>query len=165
MTRFELRPEHIALFSDTVSEFFASLCGEPAQVRSAYLLDDTQDPVLWNDFHGLIVLSGDFVGTVCFSASRKLLTHVLLLSGEGRYDDDTHLDLVGEIANQFAGRARKKFGERLEISTPVAFAGRARQIGRHARSAPYAIPFSWHGYEAGLVVNLEPAGIAARQEN
>jgi chemotaxis protein CheX len=157
MRSYELRPEHIELFSETVSEFFDSLCGEPAQVRSAYLLDDAQDPVLWNDFHGLIVISGDFVGTVCFSASRNLLTHVLLLSGEGSYDDDKHLDIVGEIANQFAGRARKKFGERLEISTPIAFAGRARQVSRRAQTAPYAIPFSWRGYEAGLVVNLEAA--------
>ena len=157
MRAFELRPEHIELFSETVSEFFDSLCGEPALVRSAYLLDSAEDPVLWNDFHGLIIVSGDFVGSVCLSASRNLLTHVLMLSGEGSYDEDKHLDIVGEIANQFAGRARRKFGERLEISTPIAFSGRARQVARHAKSAPYAIPFSWKGYEAGLVVNLEPA--------
>lgn len=157
-----LTPEHIALFAETVAEFFDALCGEPALVRSAYLLEETQDPVLWNDFHGLIVVSGGYLGTVCFSASRSLLSHVLLLSGEGHYDDDSHLDIVGEIANQFSGRARRKFGETLEISTPIAFAGRARPIARQARSAPYAIPFSWRGYEAGLVVNLEPATSAGR---
>jgi chemotaxis protein CheX len=162
MTVLELRPEHIAVFSDTVCEFFDSLCGEPAQVRSAYLLEDARDPILWNDFHGLIVLSGGYVGTVCFSASRNLLTHVLLLSGEGKYDDDQHLDIVGEIANQFAGRARRKFGGALEISTPIAFAGRSRQVPRQAESAPYAIPFSWRGYDAGLVVNLEPHRKPAR---
>lgn len=157
MSAIELRPEHIELFSDTVSEFFDSLCGEPAVVRSAYLLAEAQDPVLWNDFHGLIVVSGEYVGTVCFSASRNLLTHLLLLSGEGGYDEENHLDIVGEIANQFAGRARCKFGETMEISTPIAFAGRARQIVRRAESTPYAIPFSWRGYEAGLVINLEPS--------
>lgn len=157
MNPLDLRPEHIELFSATVCEFFESISGEPALVRSAYLLDNAQDPVLWNDFHGLIVIGGGYIGSVCFSASKNLLTHVLLLSGEGNYDDDKHLDIVGEIANQFAGRARRKFGGELEISTPIAFAGRARQIPRRARSAPYAIPFSWRGYEAGLVVNLEPA--------
>lgn len=156
MSNSHLTPEHIALFSETVSEFFDGLSGEPALVRSAYLLDDAQDPVLWNDFHGLIVISGGYVGSVCFSAPRSLLSHVLLLSGEGSYDEEKHLDIVGEIANQFSGRARRKFGETLEISTPIAFAGRARHVGRRASSVPYAIPFSWRGYEAGLVVNIEP---------
>lgn len=163
MSLFQLSPAHIAVFSETVTEFFDCLCGEPAMVRSAYLLEDNHDPVLWNDFHGLIVISGGYVGSVCFSAPRSLLSHVLLLSGEGVYDDDSHLDLVGEIANQFSGRARKKFGDALEISTPIAFAGRAQPIARRARSAPYALPFSWRGYEAGLVVNLEPAGRHGQQ--
>ena len=153
----ELAPEHIELFSNTVIEFFSTLSGEPACVRSAYLLEDADDPVLWNDFHGLILISGDYVGTVCFSAPRSMLTHVLLLSGVGDYSDEKHLDIVGEIANQFSGRSRREFGESLVISTPIAFAGRAQQIHRRAKSAPYAIPFSWRSYEAGLVVNLEPA--------
>jgi len=157
MTVAELRPEHIELFSTTVTEFFASISGDPAIVRSAYLLENSADPVLWNDFNGLIEISGGYVGTVCFSAPRSLLTHVLLLSGEGQYGDEQHLDIVGEIANQFSGRARLKFGAALEISTPFAFAGRARQIRGRAKSAPYAIPFSWRGYEAGLVVNIETA--------
>ena len=156
MSAQELRSEHIELFSKTVIEFFESINGGHASVRSAYLLEDSQAPVLWNDFNGLIQIKGGYLGTVCFSASRNLLTHVLLLSGEGKYGDDNCLDIVGEIANQFSGRSRMKFGESLEISTPVAFAGRAYQTPRRARSAPYAIPFSWHGYEAGLVVNLDP---------
>lgn len=157
MSIVELRPEHIELFSDTVSEFFATLSGEPAIVRSAYLLEESQDPVLWNDFNGLIRISGGYVGTVCFSAPERLLTHVLLLSGEGQYDEEKHLDIVGEIANQFSGRSRLKFGERLEISTPVTFVGRDCVLRKQTRSAAYAIPFSWRGYEASLVVNLEPA--------
>ena len=151
----ELTPEHIELFSRTVCEFFATLSGESASVRSAYLLEEGDDPVLWNDFHGLITISGGYVGSVCFSAPKGMLTHVLLLSGEGEYSDEKHLDIVGEIANQFSGQSRRKFGESLVISTPIAFAGRAQPIHRRARSAPYAIPFSWRSYEAGLVVNLE----------
>ena len=151
----ELTPEHIELFSETISDFFVSLSGEPANVRSAYLLEDADDPVLWSDFHGLITISGGYTGTVCFSAPRGLLTHVLLLSGEGEYTDEKHLDIVGEIANQFSGRSRKKFGESLRLSTPIAFAGRSQPIHRRAQSAPYAIPFSWRSYKAGLVVNLE----------
>ena len=151
-----LRPEHIELFAKTVSEFFESISGEAAAVRSAYLLEETQAPVLWSDFNGLILISGGYTGTVCFSAPRSMLSHLLLLSGEGLYSDENHLDIVGEIANQFSGRSRQKFGETLQISTPIAFAGRDLEVSRRAKSAPYAIPFSWRNYEAGLVVNLEP---------
>ena len=157
MTIHELRPEHIELFSTAVTEFFDSISGEPAFVRSAYLLEESQYPVLWNDFNGLIMISGGYVGTVCFSAPRGLLSHVLLLSGEGQYGEDQHLDIVGEIANQFSGRARMKFCETLDISTPIAFTGRTRLVQRQAKSAPYAIPFSWRNYEAGLVVHISPA--------
>ena len=156
----ELTPEHIELFADTIVDFFSTLSGEPASVRSAYLLDEADDPVLWNDFQGLITISGGYVGSVCFSAPRNLLTHVLLLSGEGEYSDEKHLDIVGEIANQSSGSSRRKFGESLLISTPVAFAGRSQQIHRRAKSAPYAIPFTWRSYKAGLVVNLEAVPLA-----
>ena len=54
----ELTPEHIELFADTIVDFFSTLSGEPASVRSAYLLDEADDPVLWNDFQGLITISG-----------------------------------------------------------------------------------------------------------
>ena len=155
-----LTPEHVELFSTTIVDFFSTLSGEPASVRSAYLLDDADDPVLWDEFHGLITISGAYVGSVCFSAPRKMLTHVLLLSGEGEYSDEKHLDIVGEIANQFSGSSRRKFGESLLISTPVAFAGRSQQIHRRAKSAPYAIPFTWRSYKAGLVVNLEAVPLA-----
>ncbi len=155
MTMHEVRPEHIEIFAETVSEFFDGLSGEPALVRSAYLMDAEDDPVLWNDYNGVIRISGGYRGSVCFSASRRLLTHVLLLCGEGKYDESKHLDIVGEIANQFSGRSRLKFGDQLVISTPEAFAGRSRAVRRELASPPYAIPFSWRGYEAGLVVNLE----------
>ena len=150
----ELRTEDIEVFSEAITHFFATCTGEAASVRSAYLLEPGE-PVLWNDFNGLIEVSGDFRGSICFSAPAALLTHVLLKIGDSEYTSERQGDLVGEIANTLSGRARRHFGEGLEISPP-----RLLQAGDEAGPArlaglPYAIPLSWHGYEANLVVQLE----------
>ncbi len=153
MTCRELGPEDISIFSDAICEYFETTSGEKAQVRSAYLLEGDY-PENWNDFHGIIPVHGDFTGTVCFSAPKQLLTHVLMLMGDSSYSDAAHLDLVGEIANTLSGRARKHFGEMMKISPPVAFLGKHEKIKTSRAGRPYAIPFTWRTYEAGLVVNL-----------
>lgn len=151
----ELNAEDIEVFSSAIAEFFETTSGERARVRSAYLLE-TSAPMLDNDYSGIINIAGGYTGTVCFSAPKGLLTHILLICGESAYSEESHLDIVGEIANTLSGRARKHFGEALEISTPRAFAGQQGAPSPRVRSLPYAIPFTWHGYEAGLVVSLTP---------
>lgn len=154
MTFRALRPGDIEVFSEAISHFFATATRDPALVRSAYVLD-ADDPVLWNDYNGVIDVDGGFAGSIAFSASRELLSHVLLKMGEQDFTEEKHRDIVGEIANILSGRARRHFGEGLRISTPTAFSGRGKAVKRRARSAPYAIPFRWKGYEADLVVNLD----------
>lgn len=156
MTYREVTPKDIEVFSEAIAEYFEVTSGQRALVRSAYLLKDGDAPVLWSDFHGVIAISDGFIGTICFSAPRKLLSHILMSLGDRNYTDESHLDLVGEIANTLSGRARRHFGDALTISTPMTFQGRAGQIRATAASKPFAIPFTWRGYEAGLVVNLDP---------
>lgn len=149
-----LRPADIELFSEAISHFFATATSDPAQVRSAYVIE-RGDPILWNDYNGVINVDGGFAGCVAFSAPRSLLSHVLLRMGEQDFTDEKHRDIVGEIANILSGRARRHFGEGLSISTPAAFCGRDNAVTPRARSTPYAIPFRWHGYDADLVVHLD----------
>ena len=149
------RLQQIELFSSAVSEFFLERSGEAAVVRSAFLLDKTQAPVLWNDFNSLISMEGALTGSVCVSASRKLLSHLLLLSGGGRYEDEEHLGIMDEVAAQFSGRTRMKYGSALRVSAPEGFCGRSREVPKLSRTSPYALTFSWRGYEAGLVVDIE----------
>eukprot|EP01034_Spumella_vulgaris_P010836 gene10836-13756_t len=113
--RHELRPEDIEVFSEAITHFFNTCTGETANVRSAYLIEHGP-AVLWNDFNGLIEISGAYTGSVCFSAPRALLSHVLLKMGESVFTDDRHADIVGEIANTLSGRARRHFGEGLSIA-------------------------------------------------
>ncbi len=150
----ELRTEDIEIFSEAIAHFFTTCTGETAAVRSAYLLEADR-PVLWNDFNGLIEVSGNYRGSICFSAPAALLTHVLLKIGDSEYTDERQGDLVGEIANTLSGRARRHFGEGLQISPPRLLQPGDSGESPRPSSLPYAIPLTWHGYEANLVVQLE----------
>lgn len=154
----EIHGEDVAVFSAAIVEYFSVTTGRKAEVRSAYLLD-ADGAALWNDFNGCIAIGGDYRGSVRFSAPREMLTHVLLAIGEKQFTEDRHRDLVGEIANTLSGRARKHFGEGLEIAPPTTLSAPAASPDGEtapAAGAPYAIPLLWHGYAADLVVALAP---------
>ena len=97
----QLQPQDIEIFTEAITHYFLASTGEAAMIRSAYLLA-SGGPVLWNDFNGLIEITGDYNGSVCFSAPRGLLSHVLLKMGESVFTDERHGDIVGEIANTLA---------------------------------------------------------------
>ena len=154
MRRSSLQPADIKVFSDAATAFFNQTTDRPARVKTAYLLPMAQN-VIWDDFQGMISLSGDFRGSVTFSASRGLLSQVLLLLGEGDYSDASHRDIVGEIANQMSGYARRHFGQRMDISPPrVLMPDTQYQHEAPLNTAPFAIPLLWDGYEAHLVVQM-----------
>lgn len=147
----------IKVFSDAAMAFFKATTGSPATVRTAYLLADPEVAV-WNDFQGLIELSGKFRGSVVFSAPRGLLSHVLLKIGERDYSEASHRDIVGEIANQMSGYARRHFGESMDISPPKFIAATQKPADGAIRLSPFVIPLVWDRYEAHLVVCMEKCG-------
>ncbi len=148
-----LRNQDLEILAQAVVEFFAVTTGDKAQVRSAWLLEQNE-PVLRNDFNGLIEVSGGFAGSICFSAPRRLLDYILLASGDSDYSEVKYLDIVGEIANTLSGRARSHFGETLLIAPPRAFKRDSPPVAQRTEGLPYAIPIAWRSLEASLVVHL-----------
>ena len=156
MTAVRLKAEDIRIFSDAASAFFQATTGSKASVRTAYLLA-ADELAVWNDFQGLIELKGKYRGSVAFSAPRGLLSLVLLKMGERDYSEASHRDIVGEIANQMSGYARRHFGEAMDISPPKVLTPAQRPAAPANRSAPVVIPMLWDRYEAHLVVRMEKA--------
>lgn len=152
-----LKVEDVKVFSDAALGFFAQTTGHKASVRTAYLLDGAA-PMVWNDFQGRIELAGRYRGSVTFSAPRGLLTHVLLSIGESDYTDASHRDIVGEIANQMSGQARRHFGEALDISPPRVLSPEEGAASHPAGAVPFVIPMQWERYEAHLVVQMDKEG-------
>ena len=151
----DITEQDVKVFTDAVTDYFGALGDEPASIRTFYLACGEAKDVV-GDLTGIITLSGDYRGAVYFAAPRALIRSVLQLQKTLITTDEYLLDAVGEIANTLSGRARRHFGEALQISTPMTFLGRAGQVRATAVSKPYAIPFQWRGYEAGLVVHLRP---------
>jgi chemotaxis protein CheX len=149
----DLHPEDIEVFARAVIEYFETTTGEKAMVRTAWLLEQ-EEPVLRDDYNGLIEISGGYSGSICFSAPHKLLDFILLASGDQQYSEVNYLDVVGEIANTLSGRARQHFGETLSIAPPRAFKRHSAAVPRRTTTTPYAIPIAWRALEANLVVHL-----------
>ena len=150
-----LRADDIRVFADAAGAFFEQSTRRRAMVRTAYLLE-SPDPVVWDDYQGLIELDGRWRGSVGFSAPRGLLSHLLLVMGERDYSEASHRDIVGEIANQMSGYARRHFGEGMEISPPRVIARGRDRVSASGEAVPFAIPMRWENYQAHLVVRMQP---------
>lgn len=74
--------------------------------------------------------------------------------GESAFTEAHHGDLVGEIANTLSGRARRHFGDGLNIAPPRLL---VRPAEAASRIVPYAIPLRWHGYDADLIIQMAGA--------
>lgn len=151
-----LTPDDIEVFSEAISTVFKFMTDKPAEVRTAYLLDQPE-PIIRDDFNGVIRVSGGFRGTVTFSSPRELLFEVLKGMGEKQQTTEHFLDVAGEIANMMSGRARRHFGEDLDIAPPISYARDQAAIARVAAGPAYAIPLTWGRLEAHLVVHLDLA--------
>jgi chemotaxis protein CheX len=156
MSTTQVDERDVRIFVDALTRFFHATTGTAASVRTAYRVS-ASEPLRPGDFLGEIPVSGAYGGSIEFVAPRGLLSHVLLRMGERDYSEAVHLDLVGEIANQVAGYARRVYGEALAIAPP-----RVRSTGRDERLAAdgrlYAVPLAWNDYEATLLVRLLPRG-------
>lgn len=149
-----LTPDDILVFSEAISAFFERMTQKPARVRTAYMLTGPES-VLWNDFNGVIQVSGGFRGSVSFSAPQAMLLDVLAAMGEKEQTAENFLDIAGEIANILSGRARRHFGEALDIATPISCERGTQRIPKTADGPAYAIPHTWGEHEANLVVHLD----------
>lgn len=152
----ELNESTLKAFVDAISHFFRQFAGTDAEVKSAYLVEPGQELPRY-EFTGMISVGGDYSGCLYFSAPRGLLTHLLLVAGEHDYSEEQHLDLVGEVANQLSGQARRQLGSGLEIAVPVRLHRAEGQISPAMACRPYVILLEWNGYPALVVVQLAAA--------
>lgn len=141
------------VFIDAVSSYFSHLNGEPAHIQSAYLAEK-QLPRY--DYTGQITLSGQFRGSVYFSASSLMAARLLLAMRETDTGRSNLLDIVGEVANTIAGNARRHFGAELEISTPQTTYGQPENQTA-IRARPFAIELQWQQCKGVVLVDIETA--------
>ncbi|MCL2297474.1 MAG: chemotaxis protein CheX [Proteobacteria bacterium] len=149
----DITEQEIEVFVGAVNRYFAQITGEKAKIRSSFLAEGEIQPPIY-DFTGLISLSGRYRGCIYFSATRIMLTRLLLAMQEPRQTDAQLLDAVGEIANTLAGNAREHFGEEMGISVPTMFQGPSDRLKTAVRERPYVIMIKWKQYEAAVIVDI-----------
>lgn len=150
----DISESDISIFFEAVDHYFSQITQDAVEVQGAYLAERGRPPAMF-DFTGVIGVTGDYLGCICFSAPRPMIRHLLVAMHEIDQSDENLLDAVGEVANTIAGNARKHFGEKMEISVPIAMAGVPDRIKASARARPYVIQISWKHYEAVLIVDVE----------
>jgi chemotaxis protein CheX len=107
-----------------------------------------------HEFNGVVSFSGHYDGHVLVSMPGLLLRELLIMQGEKDLSETNLLDAVGEIANTFAGNARKYMGNDLNISVPLRIKGLSGSVTR-VRQRPCVITLRWGIHPALVCVDLE----------
>ena len=143
----------VGVFIDSVLHYFSSTVQQPAQCGTPFLAL-TNGPDVY-DYSGLIKVSGVRTGVVLFTASKSMLSVMLMRMQETDMSHDNLCDLVGEIANTLSGNARRDFGHQFAISVPSVITGRAEPVEYPANARPIVIPIDWRNYHARLIICLQ----------
>jgi chemotaxis protein CheX len=148
MTENELK-----FFIEVVTTYFGQVTGEPASMGIPFV-KKTEAVVL--DYTGLIGISGPRKGGIYFTAGPKLLAELTqVILGVEDADEETLLDMVGELTNTIAGNVRKSFGGDFLISVPMLIKGKPEDVLLRLKPPVFVIPLNWRREKAYLVVGLE----------
>lgn len=141
-------------FIDVVISYFTHVTHEPATMGLPFAKRDEQPVVL--EYTGLIGISGPRKGGIYLTTGAGLLsklTSVILDTPDP--DEETLLDMVGELTNTIAGNVRKSFGPDFMISVPMVITGKPHDIHVKLKPPVFVIPINWRHEKAYLVVGLE----------
>ena len=116
----------LATFVEGTTRYFETAGNQPATVGSPYLVNSGRPTV--HEFTGMINIAGKRRGVVYFTASRPMLTVLLMRMGETELTEENMADLVGEVANTISGNARRDFGKDFMISVPQVVAGDPERV-------------------------------------
>jgi len=143
----------LTTFVEGTTRYFEAAANQPASVGSPYLVQNGKPTV--QEFTGMISIAGKRRGVVYFTASRPMLTVLLMRMGETELTQENMADLVGEVANTISGNARRDFGKDFMISVPTVVAGDVEQVQTPDNVRSFVIPINWRSHSAQLVVCLE----------
>jgi len=149
-----MKAEEVKAFVEIVEEYFSHISGERALMGLPFIKSEQKDEIL--DFTGLIGVSGPRKGGIYVSAGRELLKDLAqLILSEEEWDEETLMDMVGEMTNTISGNVRRVFGSDFMISAPMMVKGPARDIVMKLKPPVYVIPMTWKGHKAYLSVGLD----------
>jgi len=143
----------LKVFIEGAVHYFSQTSDSTATVQTPYLKENNS--AITHEYTGIIGVSGRKKGCVYFTASGRMVRHLLLSIGEEDTSENALCDLVGEIANTISGNARSYFGSEFMISVPVVVDGQPDRIKLPTHLRSYVIPVTWRNYESAIVISFE----------
>jgi chemotaxis protein CheX len=136
-----------------VTDYFEGVSSLPAKMGMPYIKGGGDRTL---DYTGLIGISGSRRGGVYYTAGKNLLREIgKYILNEEVSDDETLIDLAGEMTNTIAGNMREIFGSSFLISVPMVMKGMVEDISMKLKPPVFVIPIEWKEYPSQLVVGLE----------
>jgi chemotaxis protein CheX len=136
-----------------VTDYFYSISGTSAKMGMPYIKRGNDATF---DFTGIIGISGSRRGGVYYTAEKELFMEFgRYILGEDIQDDDSLMDLAGEMTNTIAGNMREIFGSSFLISVPIVMKGKVDDISMRLKPPVFIIPIEWNGHPSQLAVGLE----------
>lgn len=140
-------------------KFFAARTKQAAKAGSPYIAHGTDDQpgLALQEFVAKIRVSGRHRATVLISASRAMLTIMLMRMGATDITVDTMRGALGELASAIGSSIRLRLGDEVLAGTPVVSVTAAR-LGTptlESSRAPLVAPIHWRNYTASIALNIE----------
>jgi chemotaxis protein CheX len=136
-----------------VTDYFSSISDKPAKMGLPYVKQGNDKTL---DYTGIIGISGSRRGGVYLTAEKELLREFgQCILGESDLDEDSLIDLVGEMTNTIAGNMRENFGSSFLISVPIVVKGSVENISMQLKPPVFIVPIEWNGHASHLAVGLE----------
>jgi chemotaxis protein CheX len=148
-----MNDDNLKMFVEGASHYFETVTQKPAVIGAPFLIKDINKYL--SDYTGVIGISGNYKGSVFFTAPHSLLRQLLAAIGILASDESKIMDLVGEVSNTISGNARRTFGDQFMLSTPVVLKGKSESVKVTKVEEVYVIPIVWRQHQASLIINLE----------
>jgi len=137
-------------------EFFSTRTRQDARTGSPYLAQDRDDQpgLSLQEFTAETRISGAHRGSVLVSASRAMLTIMLMRMGSTDITTSTMSAALRELATAIAVSIRASLGDEVMTWSPVVTIGGARRV-RNPGRAPLVAPIHWRNYTANIALWID----------
>src|ERR1700733_3598970 len=143
-----LYEQELKTFVEGTTNFFEVAAQQAATIESPYLMGGS---AAVHEYTGITSISGKREGVVYFTASKAMLTVLLMKMKENAFSHETMKDLVGEVANTISGNARRDFGRDFVISVPSVLSGEKPELPHKPGQRAFIIPINWRSHSGKLV--------------
>jgi len=146
---------HINLddFVAGAEDFFATAAKQPAIVGSPFVAQASE--IAWQEFTATIRITGERRGAIYVSASRGMLTILLMRMGATDITTVTMSEALRRLAESMADAARFDLSSALLVWSPTVSVGAMHEIDRSIASRPVVAPIHWRKYTTQVVMCIE----------